>query len=155
MPSRSKSLLFFTLIIVSTLLIIIKAGNIWHFFNKENFLPQTKENASFNQTVQLNDEAGKIQDSLNRQRHEIEIQTAELKALSAEIDDKLEALRQAEENILRLIEQKEDLAATLHQTPDQAYEILHQETGGLQEENWQTETPAGETLIIELAPSDE
>lgn len=155
MPSRSKSLLFFTLIIVSTLLIIIKAGNIWHFFNKENFLPQTKENASFNQTVQLNDEAGKIQDSLNRQRHEIEIQTAELKALSAEIDDKLEALRQAEENILRLIEQKEDLAATLHQTPDQAYEMLHQETDGLQEENWQTETPAGETLIIELAPSDE
>lgn len=156
MPSRSKSILFLALIIVAIFLVMVKAEHIWHFFNKEVPPVATRSENLSGKAISMDEETKKIQDNLNRQRREIASQAAELQALSAEIDDKLEALREAEENILRLIQQKEDLAATLHQTPDQAYDLLHQDDEKGEEAKEEPDTGiSDELVIIELTPADE
>lgn len=117
---------------------IIKAAHIWRFFEPET---EDKTETSFRFVLPADEETRRIQEDLARQRREIEIQTAELKALGAEIDDKLESLREAEENILRLIREKEGLADELPRNPD---EIIYDEPAD-----------SGDPVIIELAPADE
>lgn len=138
MPSRSKSILFYALILTAAALMIIKAAHIWRFFAPET---EDKTETSFRFVLPADEETRRIQEDLARQRREIEIQTAELKALSAEIDDKLESLREAEENILRLIREKEGLADELPRNPD---DIIYDEPAD-----------SSDPVIIELAPADE
>ena len=138
MPSRSKSILFYALILTAAVLMIFKAAHIWRFFEPET---ENRAETSFRIVLPADEETRRIQEDLARQRREIEIQTAELKALGAEIDDKLESLREAEENILRLIRENEGLADELPRNPD---EIIYEEPAD-----------SGDPVIIELAPADE
>ena len=82
---------------------------------------------------------------------EIEEKAAELKALNDEIDDKIEVLRQAEKNILRLIQQKEALAQQLPQNEDELPAEINQ--NNQEEKNGEQEM--SETIVIELDDSDE
>ena len=141
MPSRSKSILFYALILTAAALMMIKTAHIWRFFEPET---EDKTETSFRFVLPADEETRRIREDLARQRREIEIQTAELKALSAEIDDKLESLREAEENILRLIREKEGLADELPRNPD---EIIYDEPAD--------NSDSGDPVIIELAPADE
>lgn len=138
MPSRFKSILFYALILTAAALMMIKAAHIWRFFEPA---AENRAETSFRFVLPADEETRRIQEDLARQRREIEIQTAELKALGAEIDDKLESLREAEENILRLIREKEGLTDELPRNPN---EIIYDEP-----------EDSGDPVIIELAPADE
>ena len=95
---------------------------------------------------------------------EIEEKAAELKALNDEIDDKIEVLRQAEENILRLIQQKEALAQQLPQNEDELPAEINPnnqeeenpaENNTVDTEEKNGEQEMSETIVIELDDSDE
>lgn len=147
MPSRSKSILFYALILAAAAMIVLKTGRVLRFFDIGTAVTPAEGQADSRPLPTPDEETRRIRADLERQRREIDARAAELKALGAEIDSKLETLREAEENILRLIREKEALADRLPRTPGEAFAPL-------------AETPengadADEPVIIELTPADE
>lgn len=147
MPSRSKSILFYALILAAAAMIVLKTGHILRFFDIGTAVMTDEGQTDVRPLPTTAEETRRIQADLERQRREIDARAAELRALGAEIDGKLETLREAEENILRLIREKENLANRLPRAPGEAFDPLT--------ETSENNTDADEPVIIELMPADE
>ena len=104
MSAKHFKILFILLIFTASLLVGIKTfviiADIYH--NKQADIK------SDNCLMQNYDELNQISNELEARRLEIETKTDVLNALSAEIDDKLEMLQQAEDNFLQMIKTHND-----------------------------------------------
>lgn len=106
MSNKSRTALFIALIVTALVLLGLKGRDIFDKFAKQE-TPLQRPLPIDTETV--------------LSQKQLEQKSIELRALSDEIDEKLEDLRQVEANILKLIKQKEELVAGL---PTKAEEIL-------------------------------
>ena len=98
MTGHLRSLLFFTLVFISLILIVIKLSDIRFYFNTDI----QSQTATDNLPVTTDT------DQTFEQQFLLNAKEAELRELQAEIEDKLDALRQAEANFNQLIKQNSE-----------------------------------------------
>ncbi|MBQ8785718.1 MAG: hypothetical protein IJZ59_06750 [Alphaproteobacteria bacterium] len=99
MSSKHLKILFVLLIFTASLLVGIKT-----FVIIADLYHKNPNVAADSCLMQNYDELNQISNELEARRLELETKTDVLNALSAEIDDKLEMLQQAENNLLHLIQ---------------------------------------------------
>ncbi|MBR1648232.1 MAG: hypothetical protein IJ689_01365 [Alphaproteobacteria bacterium] len=103
MPSRSS--LFFMLSVAAIILLIVKLEHI--FYPQADIVEIPLSESAINPPASPH--RIRYNESLAEERRKLELKGAELRALSNEIDNKLENLRKTENNILNLIRQNEEL----------------------------------------------
>ena len=96
MTGNLRSLLFFTLVFISLILIVIKLSDIRSHFSTDI----ESQTAADNLPV-----VADTDQTFEQQQILLHAKEAELRELQAEIEDKLDALRQAEANFNQLIKQ--------------------------------------------------
>ncbi len=130
MSSKHLKTLFTLLIFTASLLVGIKIFvMVADFYHRQ---PDTKSDTCLMQNY---DELNQISNELEARRVEIETKTDVLNALSAEIDDKLEMLQQAEDNFLQMIKTHNDnLQNNVSVTTDAETETVIIEIGNTDEQ---------------------
>lgn len=162
-----RYLVFVSLIVSLLTMAAIRVGHYWQPFAYNTDIQQAPK-------VDLDIELNKLEE---RQRF-LEAKETELISLQNEINEKIQVLQKAEQNILRLLQQNKELAASLQHHPEEEpspemhneeeNEIIDEEkTTIIEEKNEDTEEqspeivdePAidngDETVIIELNTEDE
>lgn len=130
MSAKHLKTLFTLLIFTASLLVGIKIFVIVaDFYHRQ---PEIKPDTCLMQNY---DELNQISNELEARRLEIETKTDVLNALSAEIDDKLEMLQQAEDNFLQMIKTHNDnLQNNVSVTTDAETETVIIEIGNTDEQ---------------------
>lgn len=138
-----RSLIFISLIVSLLTMAVIKIGHYWQPFTYNTDIQHAPNVASNANTFNL----------LEEQQRYLETKEAELMHLQNEINEKIQVLQKAEQNILRLLQQNKEIAARLHQSDKKQFSETHDE------EKIEAIEPdiddEDKTLIIELDAEDE